>query len=85
LTIGAIALLNSWGKVDSQAFQSIKVNNSSTLNPITDAMAKEYQNTHPKKASITVEFSGPGGGFKKFCAGETDISNASRPMIILLS
>ncbi|TAD88521.1 MAG: PstS family phosphate ABC transporter substrate-binding protein, partial [Oscillatoriales cyanobacterium] len=80
LTIGAIGLLNSCGQVQSPESQSIKIDGSSTVYPITDAMAKEYQNTHPKKASITVEFSGTGGGFKKFCAGETDISNASRPI-----
>ena len=80
LSIGAIALLNSCGQVQSQESQSIKIDGSSTVYPITDAMAKEYQNTNPKKASITVEFSGTGGGFKKFCAGETDISNASRPI-----
>ncbi|MEK0189348.1 PstS family phosphate ABC transporter substrate-binding protein, partial [Microcoleus anatoxicus] len=78
--MGAIGLLNSCGQVQSPESQSIKIDGSSTVYPITDAMAKEYQNTHPKKASITVEFSGTGGGFKKFCAGETDISNASRPI-----
>ncbi|MEG4508025.1 PstS family phosphate ABC transporter substrate-binding protein [Microcoleus sp. F6_B4] len=80
LTIGAIELLSSCGQVQSPESQSIKIDGSSTVYPITDAMAKEYQNTNPKKASITVEFSGTGGGFKKFCAGETDISNASRPI-----
>jgi phosphate transport system substrate-binding protein len=77
LTIG---LLNSCGQVQSQESQSIKIDGSSTVYPITDAIAKEYQNTSAKKASITVEFSGTGGGFKKFCAGETDINNASRPI-----
>ncbi|MEG4493750.1 PstS family phosphate ABC transporter substrate-binding protein [Microcoleus sp. D3_18_C4] len=80
LTIGAIGLLNSCGQVQSPESQSIKIDGSSTVYPITDAIAKEYQNTNPKKASITVEFSGTGGGFRKFCAGETDISNASRPI-----
>ncbi|MEG4850465.1 PstS family phosphate ABC transporter substrate-binding protein [Microcoleus sp. B5-D4] len=80
LTIGAIGLLSSCGQVQSPESQSIKIDGSSTVYPITDAMAKEYQNTNPKKTSITVEFSGTGGGFKKFCAGETDISNASRPI-----
>ena len=80
LTIGAIGFLNSCAQVQSQESQNIKIDGSSTVYPITDAIAKEYQNTHPKKASITVEFSGTGGGFKKFCAGETDISNASRPI-----
>ena len=80
ITVLTIGLLNSCGQVQSQESQSIKIDGSSTVYPITDAMAKEYQNTNPKKASITVEFSGTGGGFKKFCAGETDISNASRPI-----
>ena len=80
LTIGAIALLNSCGQVQSQESESIKIDGSSTVYPITDAMAKEYQNTHSKKAQITVKFSGTSGGFKKFCDGETDISNASRPI-----
>ena len=80
ITVLTIALLNSCGQVQSQESQSIKIDGSSTVYPITDAMAKEYQNTNPKKAKITVEFSGTGGGFKKFCAGETDISNASRPI-----
>ena len=80
ITVLTIGLLNSCGQVQSPESQSIKIDGSSTVYPITDAMAKEYQNTNPKKASITVEFSGTGGGFKKFCAGETDISNASRPI-----
>jgi phosphate transport system substrate-binding protein len=80
LTVSAIGLLNSCGQVQSQDSQSIKIDGSSTVYPITDAMAKEYQNTQPKKSQITVEFSGTGGGFRKFCAGETDISNASRPI-----
>jgi hypothetical protein len=54
LTIGAIALLNSCGQVQSQESESIKIDGSSTVYPITDAMAKEYQNTHPKKAKILV-------------------------------
>ncbi len=80
ITVLTIGLLNSCGQVQSPESQSIKIDGSSTVYPITDAMAKEYQNTNPKKAQITVEFSGTGGGFKKFCAGETDISNASRPI-----
>ncbi|MCU0545663.1 MAG: PstS family phosphate ABC transporter substrate-binding protein [Oscillatoriaceae cyanobacterium Prado104] len=80
LTVGAIALLNSCTQVQSQESQSIKIDGSSTVYPITDAIAKAYQNTNPNKAQITVEFSGTSGGFKKFCAGETDISNASRPI-----
>lgn len=57
----------------------IKVDGSSTVYPITEAVAEEYQkeNSHVK---VTVGIAGTGGGFKKFCSGETDISDASRPI-----
>ncbi|NJK76153.1 MAG: PstS family phosphate ABC transporter substrate-binding protein [Richelia sp. CSU_2_1] len=80
LAIGAIAMLNSCTQAQSQESQSIKIDGSSTVYPITDAVAKAYQKTNAKAAQITVEFSGTSAGFKKFCAGETDISNASRPI-----
>jgi len=57
----------------------ILIDGSSTVYPITEAMAEEFQKAHPK-ARVTVGISGTGGGFKKFCAGETDISDASRPI-----
>jgi len=66
--------------VQSETSQPIKIDGSSTVYPITDAIAKDFQKTKSAKVPITVEFSGTGGGFKKFCAGETDISNASRPI-----
>jgi phosphate transport system substrate-binding protein len=58
----------------------IKIDGSSTVYPITDAIAKEYQKTSKTNTQIEVNFSGTSGGFKKFCAGEIDISNASRPI-----
>lgn len=58
---------------------AIEVDGSSTVYPITDAAAKAFQQNNPD-AEITVSFSGTTGGFRKFCAGETDISNASRPI-----
>ena len=57
----------------------IKVDGSSTVYPITEAVAEEYQKNN-KDIRVTVGISGTGGGFKKFCRGETDISNASRPI-----
>ncbi len=57
----------------------IQVDGSSTVYPITEAMAEEFQREHPN-VRITVGISGTGGGFKKFCSGETDISDASRPI-----
>lgn len=57
----------------------VAIDGSSTVFPITEAMAEEFQKANPK-VRVTVGVSGTGGGFKKFCAGETDISNASRPI-----
>ncbi len=57
----------------------IKIDGSSTVYPITEAVAEEYQKA--TKVKVTVGISGTGGGFKKFCRGETDVSNASRPIL----
>ncbi|MBO9666394.1 MAG: PstS family phosphate ABC transporter substrate-binding protein [Bdellovibrio sp.] len=58
----------------------IKIDGSSTVFPITEAMAEEFQTAQRGKVRVTVGISGTGGGFKKFCRGETDIQNASRPI-----
>ncbi|MEA5463306.1 PstS family phosphate ABC transporter substrate-binding protein [Leptothoe sp. PORK10 BA2] len=63
----------------SAVAQTIAIDGSSTVFPVTEAMAEEYA-LAGNSASITVGVSGTGGGFKKFCAGETVISNASRPI-----
>ncbi len=57
----------------------ITVDGSSTVFPITEAMAEEFQKTN-KGIKVTVGIGGTGGGFKKFCRGEIDISDASRPI-----
>ena len=57
----------------------IKIDGSSTVYPITEAVAEEFQKA--KGVKVTVGISGTGGGFKKFCRGETDISEASRPIL----
>ncbi|HEX2342367.1 MAG TPA: substrate-binding domain-containing protein, partial [Vicinamibacterales bacterium] len=57
----------------------VKVDGSSTVFPITEAVAEEFQKTQAG-ARVTVGSSGTGGGFQKFCSGETDISDASRPI-----
>lgn len=62
-----------------QAQKVIKVDGSSTVFPITEAMAEEFQKTK-SDVRVTVGISGTGGGFKKFCRGETDIQDASRPI-----
>lgn len=58
---------------------TIKIDGSSTVFPITEAMAEEFQK-EKKGVRVTVGISGTGGGFKKFCRGETDVQNASRPI-----
>lgn len=57
----------------------VTIDGSSTVFPISEAMAEEFQIANPG-VRVTVGISGTGGGFKKFCGGETDISDASRPI-----
>jgi phosphate transport system substrate-binding protein len=59
----------------------VKIDGSSTVYPITEAVAEEFQKAEKNAIKVTVGISGTGGGFKKFCRGETDISNASRPIL----
>ncbi|MBI3584489.1 MAG: PstS family phosphate ABC transporter substrate-binding protein [Nitrospinae bacterium] len=66
--------------ITSHAAQLIKIDGSSTVYPITEAVAEEFQKIENGNTRTTVGISGTGGGFKKFCAGETDVSDASRPI-----
>jgi phosphate transport system substrate-binding protein len=60
--------------------QVIRIDGSSTVYPITEAVAEDFQKAMGNTVRVTVGISGTGGGFKKFCRDETDISNASRPI-----
>lgn len=60
--------------------QLVKVDGSSTVYPITEGVAEEFQKAKKGAIKVTVGISGTGGGFKKFCRGEIDVSNASRPI-----
>ncbi len=64
---------------DKAADKIVKIDGSSTVYPVTEAVAEEYQ--IKSKVKVTVGISGTGGGFKKFCRGETDVQNASRPIL----
>jgi phosphate transport system substrate-binding protein len=75
LVAGALGASSTVAMADS----IIKVDGSSTVFPITEAVAEEFQKSQ-KATKVTVGVSGTGGGFKKFCRGETDISDASRPI-----
>ncbi len=57
----------------------VMVDGSSTVYPLTEAVAEEFMKEHPR-VRVTVGVSGTGGGFSKFVRGETDVSNASRPI-----
>jgi phosphate transport system substrate-binding protein len=58
---------------------NVAIDGSSTVYPISEAVGEEFQKANPK-TKVTIGISGTGGGFKRFCAGETDISDASRPI-----
>jgi phosphate transport system substrate-binding protein len=77
----ASAIALSAGLVATPAFgQIVKIDGSSTVYPISEAVAEEFQKSKKGKVRVTVGISGTGGGFKKFCRGETDVSDASRPI-----
>ncbi|MBI4754887.1 MAG: PstS family phosphate ABC transporter substrate-binding protein [Betaproteobacteria bacterium] len=59
----------------------VKIDGSSTVFPITEAVAEDFQKARKGQVRVTVGISGTGGGFKKFCRGEIDISDASRPIL----
>lgn len=62
-----------------QAF-TIQIDGSSTVFPVSEAAAEAFQQTTQGRVRVTVGESGTGGGFRKFCRGETHISDASRPI-----
>src|SRR6185295_2139801 len=83
--VGASALLAGFAAIltphVASAQAAIKMDGSSTVFPIAEAAAEEFQISKRGKVRVTVGISGTGGGFKKFCRGETDISDASRPIL----
>ncbi len=83
LTVVAILLLASCGSGSSSKKDgvsgTIKIDGSSTVYPITEAVAEEFR-VESNAINVTIGVSGTGGGFKKFGRGETDISDASRPI-----
>src|SRR5688572_22295660 len=70
---------NASTETNTPAASVIQIDGSSTVFPITEAVAEDFQKTN-KGVRVTVGISGTGGGFQKFCRGETDISDASRPI-----
>jgi len=80
--VGAFVLLGTLASAAMAATpEIIKIDGSSTVFPIAEAVAEEFQIAKRGKVRVTVGIAGTGGGFKRFCRGETDISNASRPIL----
>src|SRR5687768_4130530 len=82
LLFGACASGNRSGAgagSDADLSGNVSIDGSSTVFPISEAIAEEFQGEN-RGVRVTVGQSGTGGGFKKFCNGETDISDASRPI-----
>lgn len=80
--VAALTILAACGGGDAGAgglSGAVEIDGSSTVFPVAEAVAEEFQIANPE-VQVAVGVSGTGGGFKRFCAGETDISNASRPI-----
>ncbi len=78
---GATAGLLAVAAAPAQAAETIAIDGSSTVFPVMEAVAEEFQAKERGQVRVTVGISGTGGGFKKFCRGETDLSDASRPIL----
>ena len=80
ITLTAVFLFSAGDKSFAEGLSGkIRIDGSSTVFPITEAVAEEFQKLH-RKVRVTVGISGTGGGFKKFTTGQTDINDASRPI-----
>jgi len=80
LAAAAAALAGVFASGAAFAQTLVKIDGSSTVFPITEAVAEEFQKEKKGSVRVTVGISGTGGGFKKFCRGEIDIADASRPI-----
>jgi phosphate transport system substrate-binding protein len=78
LTTAAVVALVGTASIAEAQEATVLIDGSSTVFPISEAMAEEFQKTTGIR--VVVGVSGTGGGFKKFCRGETNISGASRPI-----
>lgn len=79
-TVAAVALAATGVAIAQQQAFTIQIDGSSTVFPLAEAVAEGFQQQTQGRVRVTVGESGTGGGFRKFCRGETHISNASRPI-----
>jgi len=82
LAILAVFALAGCGKSGgNNEMPVIRIDGSSTVFPIAEAVAEEFQLSGNNRTRVTVGLSGTGGGFKKLCRGDIDVANASRPIL----
>lgn len=79
LSSGSVVQVGA-GEVALPDLPLVKVDGSSTVYPLTAAVADDFQTSSREPARVTIGISGTGGGFQKFCRGETDVQGASRPI-----
>jgi phosphate transport system substrate-binding protein len=79
LSLLAVAACGGGSTGSGSALSDIRIDGSSTVFVVSEAVAEEFRNVN-REVRVTVGQSGTGGGFQKFCRGETDISDASRPI-----
>ena len=78
--VGLMLIAGCGGRDQARSAALITVDGSSTVFPISEAMAEEFGKANPTVRTPTVGISGTGGGFQKFCRGQMAITNASRPI-----
>ncbi len=88
IPLGILGLMTAITAILNDPFSSaeirkpvIDIDGSSTVYPITKLIASEFNSSEDNKVQINLDISGTTGGFRKFCEGKTDISNASRPIL----
>lgn len=80
ICLAIISLLSACSSNSVRENQPINIDGSSTVYPITEAIASEFNQSQNAPVEVRVAFSGSLGGFRKFCRGETDINNSSVPI-----
>ncbi len=74
--------LSACGSGERDEIAVIRMDGSSTVFPIAEAVAEEFQLSGQNRVRVTAGLSGTGGGFKKLCRGDIDVANASRPILV---
>jgi phosphate transport system substrate-binding protein len=82
ISASVMALIPFLLQAQGKTTPTIKIDGSSTVYPITQAIAKQFQADSNNQGQVEVKISGTTGGFEKFCTGKTDINDASRPILL---